>query len=260
MTAVPSLLLSDIYPKHIKQIKKRKETISSGLWTLSLAFVLCSHVFPFFSPLSCLCDWLTCLFEEILNVCLHSETHRHTNTRWICSDAHTHRDNELAERRRKRRIKTDWLISRGHLLLTLPWLSSLFSGALKWTVIRLWYSGKWTVIRVCYCGSSAWAAHWIFTPLLNVKISLPLSCTNSVAWQRPFADGVRGMVEAVCVRRQVAQAWRTLRGDFLVIRSLPDHGPIIKKTVSQGKVAMWLAEKDKIRWGVWIFLEAALIC
>lgn len=48
VTAVPSLPLSDIYPKHIKQIKKRKETISSGLWTLSLAFVSCSHVFFFF--------------------------------------------------------------------------------------------------------------------------------------------------------------------------------------------------------------------
>jgi len=39
MTAVPSFLLSDIYPKHIKQIKERKETISSGLWTLSLSFI-----------------------------------------------------------------------------------------------------------------------------------------------------------------------------------------------------------------------------
>lgn len=169
---------------------------------------------------------------------------------------------------KRRRVKTEWLISRGHLPLTLPWLSSLFSRALRWTVIRLWYSGKWTVIRVRYCGSSAWAAHWIFTPLLNVEISSPLSCTNSMAWQRPSADGVRGMVEDLCksdcvrvyVGRQVVQAWRTLRGDFLVIRSLPDHGPIIKKTVSQGKVAMWLVEKDKIRWGVWIFLEAALIC
>lgn len=162
----------------------------------------------------------------------------------------------------RRWIKSDCLISRGHLPLTLPRFSSLFSRALKWTVIRLWYSGKWTVIRVRYCRSSAWISHWIFTPLLNVKISSLLFCTNSVAWQRPFADGVRGMVGLVyiCVCRLVAKAWRTLRGDFLVIRSLPDHGPIIKKTVSQGKVAMWLEEKDKIRWGVWFFLEAALIC
>lgn len=54
MTAVPSLPFSDIYPKHIKKTKKRKATINSGLWTLSLAFLLCSHVFSFFSPLSCL--------------------------------------------------------------------------------------------------------------------------------------------------------------------------------------------------------------
>lgn len=101
---------------------------------------------------------------------------------------------------KRRRIKTDWLISGGHLPLTLPWLSSLLSRALRWTVIRLWYSGKWTVIRVRYCGSSAWAAHWIFTPLLNVKISSPLSRTNSVAWQRPSADGVRGMAEDLCER------------------------------------------------------------
>lgn len=119
--------------------------------------------------------------------------------------SHTQRQ-WTAERQRRRWIQADWLISGGHLPLTLPWLSSLFSGALKWTVIRLWYSGKWTVIRVCYCGSSARAAHWIFTPLLNVKISSPLLCTNSVAWQRPFADGVRGMVEeavrvCVCVDR-----------------------------------------------------------
>ena len=155
------------------------------------------------SPLSCLCDWLTCLFEEIQNVCSHNKkTHTdvRANARRMYTDAsaRTHKDNEPGCERR-RRIKTDCLISRGHLPLTLPWLSSLLSGALKWTVIRLWYSGKWTVIRVCYCGSSARAAHWIFTPLLNVKISSPLLCTNSVAWQRPFADGVRGMVEAVCV-------------------------------------------------------------
>lgn len=200
MTAVPSLRLSDIYPKHIKQIKKGKATISSGLWTLSLAFVSCSHVFFFLPPLSCLCDWLTCLFEEFLNVCSHNKTHTGVGIHAGCTQTRAKTMSRLnAERQRERRIKTDWLISGGHLPLTLPWLCSLFSRALKWTVIRLWYSGKWTVIRVCYCGSSAWAAHWIFTPLLNVKISSPLLCTNSVAWQRPFADGVRGMVEAPCV-------------------------------------------------------------
>ena len=30
----------------------------------------------------------------------------------------------------------------------------------------------------------------------------------------------------------------THRGDFVVIRSVPDHGPIIQKTVSQGGLAM----------------------
>lgn len=44
MTTVPSLPLSDIYPKHIKQIKKRKATMSSGLRTLSAASVACSRV------------------------------------------------------------------------------------------------------------------------------------------------------------------------------------------------------------------------
>lgn len=137
------------------------------------------------SPLSCLCDWLTCLFEEIQNVCSHNtkktkkkknhNTHRrakraHAGCTQTSAPARTKTMSPAASERR--RIKTDCLISRGHLPLTLPWLSSLFSGALKWTVIRLWYSGKWTVIRVCYCGSSARAAHWIFTPLLNVKIKL----------------------------------------------------------------------------------------
>ena len=43
MTAVPSLLLSDIYSKHIKQIKERKE-MDYGPCLFPL-----SHVFAFFS-------------------------------------------------------------------------------------------------------------------------------------------------------------------------------------------------------------------
>ncbi len=134
MTAVPSLPLSDIYPKHIKQIKKRKETISSGLWTLSLAFVSCSHVFFFSPPLSCLCDWLTCLFEEIQNVCSHNKTHRRTNTCRKCTDtsACTHKDNELAvSRETARETDKDWLTdlsrasSSNPALTLLPFLWSI---------------------------------------------------------------------------------------------------------------------------------------
>lgn len=52
VTTVPSLSLSDIYAQHIKQIKKRKESMSSGLWTLSHAFVLCFLSSLFFLSLS----------------------------------------------------------------------------------------------------------------------------------------------------------------------------------------------------------------
>lgn len=134
MTAVLSLPLSDIYPKHIKQIKKRKETISLGLWTLSLAFVSCSHVFSLFSPLSCLCDWLTCLFEEIPNVCLHNKTHRRTNTCRMYTDtsACMHKDNELAvSRETVKETDKDWLTdlsrasSSNPALTLLPFLWSI---------------------------------------------------------------------------------------------------------------------------------------
>lgn len=135
----------------------------------------------FFSPrLNCLCDWLTCLFEEILNVCSRNKTH---NTGCLQTPMLALlRDNELQRARKGDRYRlTGWSLED----IVLSPGFSLFSGALKWTVIRLWYCGKWTVIRVCYCGSSAWATHWIFTPLLNLKINSPLLCTNSVAWRRP---------------------------------------------------------------------------
>lgn len=132
VTAVPSLPPSDIYPKHIKRIKKRRERTSSGLRTLSPAFVSRSRVgvfFPLRSPLSRLCDWLTCLFEEIPNVCRRSKTHRNRRRMYKCSSAPgqwAEGTGEVAEETDKDWLTDLWRASSPHPALTLlPFLWSI---------------------------------------------------------------------------------------------------------------------------------------